>query len=90
MSTSLDPIESALSPNHSSTMAVYLISDLNDADFTALAKVAFVADSFLSEGAIVYVGIENIREMWSNFSDGFFEVVAKCELEGYEWLRFCP
>jgi hypothetical protein len=71
-------------------MAVCLLESLTDEDLQALAQVAYVSDRYLAEGAIVYVGIENVREMWSNFSDGFFATIAHCQAQGYEWLRFCP
>jgi hypothetical protein len=90
MTSNQDLTDSTMELNHDSKMAVYLLSDLTDADLAALTKIAFAADTYLAEGAIVYVGIENVREMWSNFSDGFFSVIANCQAQGYEWLRFCP
>lgn len=90
MISNQDLTDSTPSLNHDTKMAVYLLGDLSDSDLAALAKIAFAADIYLAEGAIVYVGIENVREMWSNFSDSFFSVIANCQVQGYEWLRFCP
>ena len=78
--------------NHETKMAVFLLEGVEENDLEAIKQTAYSCQDkrFLNDGYILYIGVDNRREDWKEFSDSFWSLVIWCELNDYEWLRFCP
>ena len=84
------PLELKYTYNHCADMVVFLSDKLSDNDLAELEKIAYVCRdrNFPDDGYILYVGVDNTREKWAQFSDDFWKTIQWCQNNECEWLRF--
>ncbi len=72
-------------------LACVLCEEICTSDIVALERWGFKSNPDCPhEGYFVYIGKDNSREHWSDYSDLFYQLVKWCEENNYLWLRIAP